>query len=219
MTEVWQLDVTGNWSRIEPQIGPDGLYVVDAKGHIVPAYYDRDKDQVFEALRPPKDRDVVEVTAANHQEVRRQNRAKGKTVTEAQAFDADAVTERWLKCKSAISNLTADCKRRVKIIEAEQARLEGLMREFLDAHKMNSAPCKSGTFFKTMSVKPAATDWTVLYEWIKKHDAFHFLHKRISSEAVKDYMEEHKDDTEGGLPPGLSVIKDYDIIVRTGKEK
>ena len=136
----------------------------------------------------------------------------------AEEFDADAVTELYLKCRRAIANRTKAYDADVAILKAEQDRLAGLMMEFLDAHKIKSAPSTHGVFYKELEIKPAATDWTAFYNWIKENDAFEFLHKRISSEAVKNFMDRHKED-EVGLPPGVSVLKEYKVKVRTGKEK
>ena len=136
----------------------------------------------------------------------------------AEEFDADAMTEYYLRLRRMKAAMNKDNDTRIAPVSAEMARVEGVMLEFLDSHKMKSAPSAHGTIYKELDIKPRATDWTAFYNWIKEHDAFEFLHKRISAEAVSSYMELHKDD-DVSLPPGVDVMKEYVVRVRTGKEK
>lgn len=134
-------------------------------------------------------------------------------------FDCDAVTEQYLKMRHIKAKMTKAYEDDKAVIEAEQERLESLMMGYLENHKVKSAPTIHGVFYKELQVKPSATDWTAFYKWIRENDAFEFLHKRISSEQVQLYLELHKNDPDGGLPPGIQVLKEHKIKVRTGKEK
>ena len=133
-------------------------------------------------------------------------------------FDCEAMTAYYLKCKSVVAAMNADNKARIKPVEAEMERVAGLMDEYLTAHKVKNASTKAGVFFREFDVKPRATDWTAFYNWIKENDAFEFLHKRITADAIAAYMEAHKDD-EVALPPGVAVETSYVVRVRIGKEK
>lgn len=94
--------------------------------------------------------------------------------------------------------------------KASQEKLEALMLGQLNSMGVESVRTEAGTFYKQEEIKPAANDWNLFYHWIKDHDAFDFLEKRVTKNAVKAYMEEH----EGGLPPGVSVYKEYVVRVR-----
>src|ERR1039458_7184153 len=117
-------------------------------------------------------------------------------------FDADAMTSYFLGLKRACVNMDKDNEKRKEPAKLEMERVLALMGEFLDSHKMKSAPSKHGVFYKELEVRPRATDWTAFYNWIKQTDAFEFLHKRITADAVAAYMELHRDD-EVALPPGI----------------
>lgn len=141
-----------------------------------------------------------------------------KNVTEGSnsGFDADAVTALYLKIRRKKAERKKEFDTWYADATADQEKLEGMMKDFLDQHGLKSAPSANGVFYKKVDIKPSAADWTVFYEWIKETNQFEFLHKRISVEAVKAYMEEHKDD-EMSLPPGINVLKEYVVRVRTGK--
>ena len=132
-------------------------------------------------------------------------------------FDCEAMTAYYLKCKGVIAAMNADNKKRIAPVEAEMERVAGLMDSYLTTHKVKNASTSAGVFFREMTVKPRATDWTTFYNWIKENDAFEFLHKRITADAIAAYMDQHKDD-DVALPPGVAVEKEFVIRVRTGKE-
>ena len=132
-------------------------------------------------------------------------------------FDCEAATARWLVCKREIAQINTEVAVLVDKRKAEQAEIEARMDDYLTVHKVKNASTKAGVFFREMTVKPRATDWTAFYNWIKENDAFEFLHKRITADAVAAYMEQHKDD-EVALPPGVAVEKEFVVRVRTGKE-
>ena len=132
-------------------------------------------------------------------------------------FDCNAATERWMVCKREIAQINKEVAVLIDKRKAEQAEIEARMDEYLTVHKVKNASTKAGVFFREMTVKPRATDWTAFYNWIKENDAFEFLHKRITADAVAAYMEQHKDD-EVALPPGVAVEKEFVVRVRTGKE-
>ena len=130
-------------------------------------------------------------------------------------FNADETTARYLLLRREIAQINKECGVLIAKRKAEMEELEGAMMIFLNDHKMKSAPSANGIFYKEFVVKPSATDWTAFYEWIKENDAFEFLHKRITAEAVAKYMEDHKDD-DVSLPPGVAVLTEYVVRVRTG---
>lgn len=134
-------------------------------------------------------------------------------------INCDDITAEYLMLRRMLARMSKAYEAEKAIVVAEQERLESLMAAYLERHKVKSAPTIHGVFYKELSVKPSATDWTAFYNWIKENDAFEFLHKRISSEQVTLYLNLHKDDPDGGLPPGIAVLKEYKITVRTGKEK
>jgi hypothetical protein len=137
-----------------------------------------------------------------------------RNVTEE--FDADDVTSQYLKIRRARARMSKAFDEDDAVMKAEQERLGALMLDFLNTHKIKSAPSKNGVFFKKLQVKASCSNWTAFYDWIKENDAFEFLHKRITTTEVDKYLEAHKED-EVSLPPGIAVIKDYIVEVRTGK--
>lgn len=89
-------------------------------------------------------------------------------------------------------------------------RLEGGMLQFLNDTNQNSSKTDSGIVYRQEEITPTGSDWDLFYNWVKTNDAFEALERRIKKAFVKQYMEEH----DGGIPPGVSVYREYTVRVR-----
>lgn len=122
----------------------------------------------------------------------------------------DKVTLAYVHMRDARTALAADFKKNDDALKAKQRVLEGVMLDFLNRHHLDSAPTTSGVFYKQEEVTPTGSDWSAFYDWIKEHDAFDALEKRIKKTFIKEYM----DTNEGALPPGVSVFREFIVRVR-----
>ena len=77
-----------------------------------------------------------------------------------------------------------------------------------------SVRTEAGTYFRTEIIKPSVSDWRALYDWIKDHDGFDMLERRVKSTSVKEFMDEN----QGLLPPGVNVLREYEVRVRSPNE-
>lgn len=53
------------------------------------------------------------------------------------------------------------------------------------------------------------SNWPALYEIIKKHNAFHLLHQRITTSAMEEFLEENPDI----MPEGLNLDSEQTVVV------
>lgn len=95
-------------------------------------------------------------------------------------------------------------------MKGAQERLENAMLDHLNKHGMESVRTEFGTFYRQEDIKPSGSDWQALYDWIKEHDAWDALERRIKKTFVAEYMEAH----QGSLPPGVSVHREFVVRVR-----
>lgn len=109
-----------------------------------------------------------------------------------------------------------------KVYEAEdkalldqQERLEGELLRFLNDSGVDSSRTEAGTFFKQKDVIPTGADWAAFYAWVREHDAFDALERRIKKTFITEYMEANDD----ALPPGVSTFTRYKVRVRRANGK
>lgn len=101
--------------------------------------------------------------------------------------------------------------------EEEDAELEGQLKliavGLLDICKglgADNIKTKHGTVIRSIKSRYWTNDWESTYEFIKEHDAFALLEKRLHQSNMKQFLEENPD----LKPAGLNIDNEYTIVVR-----
>lgn len=68
-----------------------------------------------------------------------------------------------------------------------------------------------GTVMRQMKERYSCSDWDSFYKFVLDNEAVHLLERRVHQGNMKTYIEENSND---GLPPGTSVMREYEISVR-----
>lgn len=126
------------------------------------------------------------------------------------ALDLGKLTRAHINIRDARAALKKQFDDSDAEMKAAQEQLENAMLNHLNTHGMESVRTEAGTFYKQEDIKPSGSDWSALYEWIKQHDAWDALERRIKKTFISEYMEAH----QGNLPPGVSVHREFVIRVR-----
>lgn len=126
------------------------------------------------------------------------------------ALDLGRLTKAHINIRDARAALKKQYDDADVDLKASQERLENAMLDHLNKHGMESVRTEFGTFYKQEDIKPSGSDWQALYDWIKEHDAWDALERRIKKTFVSEYMEAH----QGSLPPGVSVHREFVVRVR-----
>lgn len=127
--------------------------------------------------------------------------------------DLGQVTRAHINIRDARSALRKEYDQADEKLQEAQDQLEAVMLEHLNKHDINAVRTEAGTFFKQEEITPSAGDWNALYDWIKDNDAWDALERRIKKTFIREYQEAH----QGGLPPGVSVYREYVVRVRRGQ--
>lgn len=127
-------------------------------------------------------------------------------------LDLGQVTRAYINIRDARSALRKQYEGEDLKLEEAQDKLESVMLEHLNKHGMDAVRTEAGTFYRQEDITPSAGDWNALYTWIKDNDAWDALEKRIKKTFIREYQETH----QGGLPPGVSVYREFVVRVRRG---
>ena len=95
-------------------------------------------------------------------------------------------------------------------LDEKLEKLKGVMLDELNTNNGESIRTAAGTFFRKLEVIPTGRDWDAFYGWIKEHDAFDALERRIKRTFISDYMTNN----DGSIPPGVDVFRRYTVEVR-----
>lgn len=123
----------------------------------------------------------------------------------------DKVIRAYIALRDARAALAKDYDAQDSALKAKQKLLEGvLLKHMLDNPGLEGVRTDSGMAYMREDVKVSASDWDVLYDWIREHNAFDALEKRVTRKFVQDYMAEH----DGSTPPGVTVYRENTVTIR-----
>lgn len=131
-------------------------------------------------------------------------------MTDNSGIDLGKVTKAHINIRDARSALKKQFDTADADLKAAQVKLEAAMLGHLNQHGTESVRTEAGTFYRQEEITPSGSDWSAFYDWIKEHDAWDALERRIKKTFVKEFAEAHN----GQLPPGVSVHREYVVRVR-----
>lgn len=99
-----------------------------------------------------------------------------------------------------------DLTKRVDAMKSEEASLRSRILEELDDIGLAKASGAMATCGVTMSIQPMVEDWDKVHEWIREHNRFDMLQKRLSIVAWRDLVQD-----SGELVPGTLVTEVRDV--------
>lgn len=123
---------------------------------------------------------------------------------------SDITADKLVKTYIKIRDKRAELSKQDSELEEQQKLIQ---QELLDICKETGSDglrTQYGTVSRRISKNYWTSDWESLYKFIKEHDAFHFLHQRISNGNVDKFLEENPD----LHPPGLQADASYTVVVR-----
>jgi hypothetical protein len=106
--------------------------------------------------------------------------------------------------RSKYESTDAELKAQLEVIE--QALLS-LCNEI----NTNGLKTTFGTVTRSVKERFFCTDWDNFKKFLAEVDGFDLLERRIHQRNFKEFVAERQND---GLPPGVNVLREFDIVVR-----
>ena len=98
-----------------------------------------------------------------------------------------------------------------KDLKGELAQLEQVMLNSCNEIDADSIRTGSGTIIKTMKENFVCGDWDNFKDYVMNNDAIELLQQRIHQTNFKEFLSNRTDE---GLPPGISTMREFQIVVR-----
>lgn len=115
----------------------------------------------------------------------------------------------YIKLRDKKEALESAVKEQTKELTEKMVKLENYLREQADAMGVTSFKTKHGTAFLTTTDFAAVADWDAVLDFVKQHDAYDMLERRVSKKAVRGYIDQMKQ-----VPAGINYGTRLDINVR-----
>ena len=131
----------------------------------------------------------------------------------AERPDLDKLTAIYLKIRDTRAENKREFENVDKDLEEQQKMLAEQMLDSCKEIGADSIKTPHGTIIRSVKSKYWTGDWDSMYNFIKEHDAFGLLEKRLHQTNMKDFLQENPD----VMPMGLNVESEYTIVVRRAK--
>jgi hypothetical protein len=121
--------------------------------------------------------------------------------------------ENVVKAYLALRDKRSELKHKYDAIDGElrskMDKLEGFLAQQMQDTGATTLGTSVGTAYRQLKIRGSGGDWPTAWQWMAENSRFDFLEKRISSTALKAYLEENSEP-----PPGINVHTEYEVVVR-----
>ena len=124
--------------------------------------------------------------------------------------DINAVVEHYIKLRDHKSMLDAEHKARVAEIDAQMTNAENFLLNHLNESGLDRVGVGAGTVFVQVKTMPSFEDKEATIAYIKQSGNVELLQSRLSSTAVKEFM----DANNQALPPGVKILTERTVTIR-----
>lgn len=124
--------------------------------------------------------------------------------------DINAVVEHYIALRDHKSKLDAEHKARVAEIDAQMTNAENFLLNHLNESGLDRVGVSAGTVFAQVKTMPSFENKEATMEYIKQSGNVELLQSRLSSTAVKEFMDANNQQ----LPPGVKIMTERTVTIR-----
>jgi plasmid stability protein len=117
----------------------------------------------------------------------------------------------YLNLRAARDKLAMEFEAKDSALKKDMTELEQLMLALCTELGVNSLNTPMGTVSRSLKERYTCTDWGNFYDFVRERNTPELLEKRIHQGNMKTLLESSQDE---GLPPGVSVMREYGVTVR-----
>ena len=126
-------------------------------------------------------------------------------------MNAEDLVSAYIAIRDERQKLLSEYEERDAVLKADLLKLEAALLDICNQVGADSLKVKTGTAMRRINERFFCSDWQNFYEFVMENKAPELLEKRIHQGNFKQFMTDHNGD---GLPPGVSVNREYAITVR-----
>jgi hypothetical protein len=128
-------------------------------------------------------------------------------------IDLDKLTAIYLKMRDKRDDMRREAEAQEKELAEQMDIIEAEMLEVCKQMNADSVRTPHGTIIRSVKSRYWTNDWDSMYRFIREHDAFGLLEKRLHQTHLKDFLSENPNT----FPIGVNVENSYSVVVRRSK--
>lgn len=128
----------------------------------------------------------------------------------------DELVKIYLTIRTERDNIARQFEAKDAELKAEMAQLEQVMLNACNEINADSIRTGSGTIIKSLKENYVCSDWGSFKEFVKENNALDLYQQRLHQTNCKEFFSSRQAD---GLPPGISTMREFSIVVRKPSAK
>ena len=128
----------------------------------------------------------------------------------------DEMVKAYIAIRTARENLYRQYKTKDAELGAELGQLEQVMLDECNSMNVESVRTNNGTITRTVKEQFACNNWDEFKQYVLEHGALELLQQRIHNGNFTEHMTNHEGE---GLPPGISSVREFSVVVRKPTSK
>jgi hypothetical protein len=128
----------------------------------------------------------------------------------------DELVNAYLKIRNKKDSLFQEFQKQDRELKADLAQIEQVMLSSLNEVSADSIRTSGGTIIKTLKENYVCSDWSNFKDFVLDNEAVELLQQRIHQANFKEFLASRSED---GLPPGISTLREFSIVVRKPTSK
>lgn len=131
-------------------------------------------------------------------------------------MDTERIVEAFINLRDTRDELRKKFEEEDDKLKAEQEVLKQQLLSICNEVNADSLKTSVGTATRKVNERYYCSDWGAFRDFELNNPEFDFREKRVHQGVFREYITEHQND---GLPPGINVLREYDVVVRRANRK
>lgn len=131
-------------------------------------------------------------------------------------MDTESLVEAYLAIRTEREKLLRQYEMADAALKEDLSKLEAALLDVCNAVNADSIKTTRGTVMRKVSDRFFCQDWDNFYNYVLDNKAVQLLERRIHQGNFKEHMKDIEGD---GLPPGVSVMREYGVSVRKSSKE
>jgi hypothetical protein len=128
----------------------------------------------------------------------------------------DEMVKAYIAIRTARENLYRQYKTKDNELGGELSQLEQVMLDECNTLNVESVRTNNGTITRTIKEQFACNNWDEFKSYVLEHGALELLQQRIHNGNFTEHMANHEGE---GLPPGISSVREFSVVIRKPTSK
>jgi hypothetical protein len=125
--------------------------------------------------------------------------------------NVEALVETYLTLRRERETLKAQYESQDSELKKDMEGIEAALLDVCNKTNVNGLKTQYGSVTRQVKDRFFCTDWDNFKKFVEAEGSLDLLERRIHQRNFKEFMAERQGD---GLPPGVNVLREFDIVVR-----